>query len=912
MSNLSLTTGLISGLDIAGLVEALATNQQRAIDRLDARVKEFDAQKTAIGVLEANVLTLSTSVSSLKNKITFEQQKVTNAGADQFKVSVGKTAINGSYTFQSVQQASAHQSLSRGFADATEQKVGEGTIVISQGGFLDEPTLLESLNDGSGIRRGQIRITDRSGSSTVISLTEALNVDDVLNEINSNVDISVSARVVDGRFVLEDTSGSTSTNLAVVDLNGGSTAANLGIDKSVSSATLDGDDVFKVTENFSLKQINDGNGVTLLTGAADIKINLSDGTNLEVNLDGVKSLKDVLTKINDHDDNADRVSAEIVSGRIVLTDNTSGVDTLSVEDINNSSVVKHLGLNATSSGNTLTGNRLSGGLNSVLLRNIRGGQGIETLGEISITDRSGQTATIDLSSAETLTDIIEAINAATEDGTGDKLLVKVSINDLGNGLIIKDTSGATDSNLIIADVDTGTAIADLGLTIDDAVTEIDSKSLHQQYVNKATLLSDYAPDGGAVEVGLFQITDSDGNVGVINITSAVKNIGDVITRINANSSVSVRAELNETGDGFVLIDEAGGAGTLAVEEFGQTTTAADLRLLREPYTSGDGAKRISSRKATIVDIDDDDTLTDVVSKMNAAGSAVKASVFDDGSSFNSKRLSVTATQTGKKSRLVFDDGDLDLNFATIAKGQNAILRVGADPASAFLISSKTNRFDGVVQGIDLDITNVGFSAAKVEIEANTESIVNNLKNFISTYNQFIDIGSELTKFDTESNQRGILQGDTFVLRVTNRMSNALGKRFGIGNETIQSLSALGVRVGAGGILELNEDRLQEHLRNDFNGVKEFFTQKDTGFGDKINSTLTSLTDIVDGSFTNERNSLTSSIDTTNERIEELKILLESKKARLLNEFIQTESILGSLETQQTALAGIKSISVPSR
>ncbi len=912
MSQLSLSTGLISGLDIAGLVKALATNQQRAIDRLDARAREFDVKKTAIGALEANLLTLSTSVASLKNKVTFEQQKVTNAGVDQFKVSVRKTAVNGSYVFQSVQQAAAHQSLSRGFADATEQKVGEGTLTISQGGFLDEPTLLESLNDGSGIRRGKIRITDRSGSSAVISLTEALNIDDVLNEINSNVDISVSARVVDGRFVLEDISGSTNTNLAVVDLNGGSTAANLGIDKSVSSSTLDGDDVYDVTENFSLKQINDGNGITLLTGAADIKINLSDGTNLEVNLDGVKSLKDVLTKINDHADNSDRVSADIVSGRIVLTDNTSGAETLSVEDINNSTVVKHLGLNAASTGNTLTGNRLSGGLNSVLLRNLRGGQGIETLGEISITDRSGQTATIDLSSAETLTDIIEAINSATEDWTGDKLLVKATINDLGNGLVIKDTSGATDSNLLIADVDTGTAIADLGLTIDDSVTEIDSKSLHQQYVNKATLLSDYAPDGSAVEPGLFQITDSNGNVGVINITSAVKNIGDVITRINASSSISVRAELNETGDGFVLVDEAGGSGTLAVEEFGQTSTAADLRLLREAYTDESGAQRISSRKATIVDIDDDDTLTEVVTKINKAGSAVKASVFDDGSSFNSKRLSVTASQTGKKSRLVFDDGDLDLNFSTIAEGKNAILRVGADPASAFLISSKTNRFDGVVQGIDLDITNVGANAATVDVSANTESIVNNLKNFVSTYNQFLDIGSELTKFNTDSNQRGILQGDSFVLRVTNRLSNTAGSRFGIGNESIQSLSALGIRVGAGGILELNEDRLQDHLRNDFNGVKEFFTQKETGFGDKINATLSSLTDIADGTFANERNSLDSSIKSTNDRIEDLKVLLESKKSRLLNEFIQTESILGSLETQKTALAGIKSISVPSR
>lgn len=535
--------------------------------------------------------------------------------------------------------------MSRGFADADTQTIGAGSLTISQGGFLDQSTLLETLNDGSGVRRGNIRITDRSGASAVIDLSHAFSVDDVLTQINDNVDVAVSARVVDGRFVLEDTSGGSTSNLAVVDLNGGFAALDLGIRQSVASSTLTGEEVFAVSENFNLEQLNDGNIIRRLQGAADIRISLASQDTLDVNLDDALTIKDVIARINDHSSNNGKVTASLDEGRIVLVDSTSGSGTFQVEDINNAAVVRQLGLDAEAAGDTLTGNRLAAGMNSVLLRNLRGGQGLTERGEISLTDRTGQTATIDLSQAETLTDILEAINAATDTDTGDPLYLRAELNERGDGIVIKDTSGASDSNLIIADIADSTIAQDLNIAIDSAVSQVDSGGLALRYVNEATSLDNYAPGGSGIQPGLFRITDTAGNIGIISITTAATTVGDIIQRINANQSISVRAELNETGDGFVLIDEAG-AETLRVEELGDTT-AADLRLLGEVTTGSDGKQRITSRFVTQIQIDADDTLDDLVTKINESGGKINASTFNDGSTFNPVRLSLTNSATGR-------------------------------------------------------------------------------------------------------------------------------------------------------------------------------------------------------------------------------------------------------------------------
>ncbi len=96
------------------------------------------------------------------------------------------------------------------------------------GGFVDKGITLDQLNGGAGLQRGKIRITDRSGQTAVIDLNYARTVDDVLDAINSNTSINVTA-VVDGdTFKLIDNSGGAG-NLKVQEVAGGNTASGLGL-----------------------------------------------------------------------------------------------------------------------------------------------------------------------------------------------------------------------------------------------------------------------------------------------------------------------------------------------------------------------------------------------------------------------------------------------------------------------------------------------------------------------------------------------------------------------------------------------------------------------------------------------------------------------------------------------------------
>ncbi len=169
----------------------------------------------------------------------------------------GNPAV-GTYSFTPVQTASSQQLLSQGFAST--DAVGAGSITIGKGGVVDPGISLDQLNGGTGIQRGQIRITDRSGASAVIDLSAARSVDDVLNAINSNTNINVSASASGDSFKLTDNSGGTG-NLKVQEVSSGKTAASLGLSGiNVASNTATGADVLTLGSKTALSRLERWDG----------------------------------------------------------------------------------------------------------------------------------------------------------------------------------------------------------------------------------------------------------------------------------------------------------------------------------------------------------------------------------------------------------------------------------------------------------------------------------------------------------------------------------------------------------------------------------------------------------------------------------------------------------------------------
>jgi flagellar hook-associated protein 2 len=893
------SVGPISGINYQNLITALTASQTQQVTSLQNNISTIQGQQAGYQTLEANLAPAMTAAQQLGKTSTFQTYQAQLSDPSQLSVTATSSATPGSYQFQALQLASNQVSLSKGFANENQQSLGTGTLTISSGGGIVPPTLLSALNGDGGVQSGVIRITDQAGHTANIDLSNAYTVTDVLNAINNNGAVSVNASTSGGRIVLTDTSGGSGT-LSVADAGNNKTAEGLGIAQSSSSGVITGQDVYQATASTLLSQINDGNGIRTITGAPALAVTLSDGTNLEVNFDGAVTVGDILNDVNNTAGTGGKLVASLSNGAIRLTDNSGGAGTLGVADDNGASVVGALGLSAAASGNTISGNQLVGGINSVLLRNLNGGQGITQAGQISLQDRSGQTATIDLTGAQSLDEVINAINNATTSG-GQKLHLSAEIDPAGDGIEVSDTSGSTANNLVIQDVGGSTLATQLGIATNAATSSVDSGRLNLQYVNEATSLSTYAPGGKAVSQNSFTITDSSGHSALIQVTSATKNVGDLIDLINSTSGIQVHAQLNATGDGFSLIDEAGGSDALTVTDSGGTT-AQDLRIEGTGTVNGGGHSEIDSRLATVINISSNDTLDTVVQKIGQTGT-VSASVVNDGSAFAPDRLALTSRTAGLAGQFFIDQSGVDLGFQTTTQAQNALLRVGSG-SSGFIKSSSTNTFTNALPGLNVQALSVGQTPDTATITRDDSSVVTALQNFVTNFNGFLTQAQTLTKFDTSTNTGGALEGSPTVLRARRQLASLFTQPFNSGSASINTLVDLGISVNSDGSLSLDTTKLQSALDSNPQSVTNFFTTASTGFAATAQNVLKSITDPTNGSFTLANNTLQSSITTYQNRITALNQILNTQAQDLVQTFAQLETFIAQMQSTQQQIAQI--------
>ncbi|HJQ78581.1 MAG TPA: flagellar filament capping protein FliD [Lacipirellulaceae bacterium] len=574
MTRIQSSVGLITGIPIEETVNKLMAVAARPRELVVNRNKLIESERLAITNLTSLMLAFEFEVNKLSTANLFQAKTVTSSDSDVLsaKLATGGNPALGNYQIRPLQTATAHQ-LASGSLQSFDDLASGGTLTFGFGGHVDKGISLAELNGGAGVRRGQIRITDRAGNAANVDLRLARTVDDVLNAINNNGLANVSAVAVGDTFKLIDTSGGTG-NLRVQELGGGQTALDLGlagINVAVNEAT--GTDILTLHDGTKLASINDGNGVPLAAGA-DLQISLADGTGLSVDLGEATTLGEVLEALNAA--NPAKLSASIAADgrRIELTDLTVGAGTFVVASVGSGTAAEALGLATTVVGGTLTGGRLISGLRDTLVSSLRGGQGIGTLGNIDITNRNNVTSSVDLSAAETVADIVAAINAQA-------VGVTAEINSARNGIALRDTTGGTASNLIVEDADATNTATNLGIVFDEAADAINSGTLARQQISRATLLSSLN-GGKGIDIADILIVDSNGVTGAVDLNTVgneAKTIGDVIDRINAITTASVEARINDAGDGILLVDNAGGDGTLEVREVGNNTAAADLRLL---------------------------------------------------------------------------------------------------------------------------------------------------------------------------------------------------------------------------------------------------------------------------------------------------------------------------------------------
>ncbi len=224
--------------------------------------------------------------------------------------------------------------------------MGAGFIGDDLNIMLSEGTLLSEINAGAGLSGGGFTIRNGDFSAT-IDTTNMQSIEDLLNAINSSGTL-VNASIADNGKGISLVSTLGGADLFVEELAGSSTASDLGL-------ILNSDEM-------PLNRLHGGRGV-LETAGDDFRLNLADGSALDVDIDEAIHLGDVIDAINNHPENAGKVTASINGSplSLQLVDNTAGANNFSVDILNGSFAVSGLGLDQDATGNTLNGSDLNPG-----------------------------------------------------------------------------------------------------------------------------------------------------------------------------------------------------------------------------------------------------------------------------------------------------------------------------------------------------------------------------------------------------------------------------------------------------------------------------------------------------------------------------------------------------------------------
>ncbi len=897
MAGIQASTGLISGVPIQDTVDKLMAISAQPRDRLTKLNTSLKNQQVAVGQLTALVIGIQLSTDQLGKSTLFTQTKV-QSSSSAISVSASETATAGKYQFVPVQLASQQQTTSSLLA-SSDQLVGAGQIEVHAGGFLDDSVRLDELNGGAGVSRGQIRITDRSGASATIDLRYANTAQDIVDAINSASDVRVSAKLDGDRFTLTDSTGGSGT-LSVSEVGGGVTARDLGlVSISTTSSSASGSDILSVSRTTSLRSLLDGRGVQLAgKDDASLNVSLADGTSftfktsLTSNTASVGQLIDAINAAG-----AGKVQASINSAGngIKLQDLTSGAGTLSVTSPKGT-LARDLGWNGTSVGGVLEGAQLQSGLGDVLLSSLNGGAGLGTLGDLTLTDRTGATATVNLASAKTLGQVLNTLNSS---GIG----VSARLNDSRTGILLVDTSGGSAVSLSAVSNDASGTAAKLGFSSSTDPARLAGKSLERQWINENTLLSDW-DQGRGLKLSSLKFTNSAGEVSAVNFSQSAppKTVGELLRTINAAAD-GFTASINESGDGLLLVDTAGGGGALKVEDVGTGTAARQLKIAGTSTSltvGGNAAKGIDGKLDFTVTTTSTDTVATLVTKLNAADDSLNASVLTLGNS--GVRLAISSAAAGARGRLAFDTSSLSISFSETAKAQDALLSVGG----GILVSSSTNQFEGVAPGLNVTINEATRTSVTVDVTKDNDSITKQISAMVDQFNKLKDKLNDVTSFDASTFSTGVLFGTTAALRVDIAFTQLFSGRHSTGS-SIRSISELGVSFNDQGKLEFDKERFLKSYERDPAAVKTFFSAEKKGFSIKAKAVADSLAGTKGGSLIQRNTTLQSSIELNAKRIDEWTTRLDGQRTRMLAQFYAMETAISKTQGNLSIINSIQNL-----
>ncbi len=163
-----ISSGIGSGLDIAGIVQQLVAAEAAPAEQRFARQEaRIQSKLSAYGSLKSALSEFRDQLEDMKTLNTLLTRRANSGNEDLFTVVADETAIPASYSVEVVQLAQSEKLISGAFADA-DALVGTGTLTVTVGAVSFDVEITEENNTLAGIRDAINAAPDNAGLNTTI------------------------------------------------------------------------------------------------------------------------------------------------------------------------------------------------------------------------------------------------------------------------------------------------------------------------------------------------------------------------------------------------------------------------------------------------------------------------------------------------------------------------------------------------------------------------------------------------------------------------------------------------------------------------------------------------------------------------------------------------------------------------
>lgn len=302
------------------------------------------------------------------------------------------------------------------------------------------------------------------------------------------------------------------------------------------------------------------------------------------------------------------------------------------------------------------------------------------------------------------------------------------------------------------------------------------------------------------------------------------------------------------------------------------------------------------------------TMQGIAAAINAANIGVTATLINDGSATTPYRLSITSNSSGASNSLKISttggDGSIGALLAYDPAGtKNLTQTIAAQNANftvnGVAISSASNTVTSAIQGVSLTLKNTTTTPVTLNVAHDNAAISSAVSSFVDSYNALFNQLRSRSAYGTAGAAAPVLAGDGSVRLMMEQMRGILST--GATGGTMSLLSQVGITTQSDGSLKFDSTVLSSALNNNYSDVTNLFTAA-SGFGTRLDAWATSVLKPATGLIATRTDSLKSTNDNYNQRINQLENRMTILQKQYTTQYTNLNMLLSNMNSTSSYLS----------